>query len=358
MTTLGRGALPNPDFWRGKRVVLTGHTGFKGSWLAVWLNRLGAHVRGIGLEPLSNPNLYQEADVVALGEGHIADIRDATIVNRLISDFDPEIVLHLAAQSLVLTGYADPVGTFDANIMGSVNLLEAVRTVKNARVVVVATTDKVYLNEESMYPFRETDSLGGKDPYSASKAATEIVVAAYRESFLAQKGVAVSTARAGNTIGGGDWAANRLIPDAVRAWHANSTLTVRQPNSVRPWHHVLETLTAYLVLAERMWTVPEFATSWNFGPATAETVSVRAIIEAAQKAYGGGKVHWGAALNGPKESHWLSLDSSRARRELNIRSRWTIWEAVEHTLLWYRRQQDGVNARSLCEGDIDRYTSS
>lgn len=356
MVTAGqRSALPDPSFWHGKRVFLTGHTGFKGSWLAIWLKRLGADVSGMALRPSTEPSLFDLAHVGELVDGHFGDIRDQALVARLCAAHQPEVIVHLAAQPLVRASYADPAGTFDTNVMGTVNILEAARMSRGLRAVVMVTTDKVYLNTEQHSPFRESDTLGGHDPYSASKAASELIVAAYRSSYLREKGIAVATARAGNVIGGGDWAQDRLIPDVVRAWSAGEALRVRRPSSVRPWNHVIETLTGYLVLAENLWKAPDLASAWNFGPPPREEVNVRTMVEMARRVYGAGDVAWGAGEEGPHETHRLSLDNSKARRELGVAPRWDAATALERTIRWYRRQQDGADPRGLCEADLDHY---
>lgn len=351
------GALPDPAFWRGKRVFLTGHTGFKGSWLAIWLKRMGAVVGGVALKPNTEPSLFGLAKVAELVDGHFGDIRDQPLVVRLCVAHQPEVIFHLAAQPLVRASYADPAGTFDTNVMGAVSILEAARAIESLRAVVMVTTDKVYADTKQQDPFRESDTLGGHDPYSASKAASELIVAAYRSSFLKAKGVAVATARAGNVIGGGDWAEDRLIPDVVRAWSAGGTLQVRRPSSVRPWNHVIEALTGYLVLAERLWETPDLGSAWNFGPPPHEEVNVRTIVENAHRIYGAGDVAWGMGEEGPHEAHWLGLDNNKARLELGVAPRWDAATAVERTILWYRRQQDGADPRGLCEADIDHYES-
>jgi CDP-glucose 4,6-dehydratase len=351
------GALPDPAFWRGKRVFLTGHTGFKGSWLAIWLKRMGAVMGGVALRPNTEPSLFGLARVAELIEGHFGDIRDQALVSRLCVAHRPEIILHLAAQPLVRASYADPAGTFGTNVMGSVSILEAARGCENLRAVVMVTTDKVYAETRQQCPFRESDTLGGHDPYSASKAASELIVTAYRSSYLKENGVAVATARAGNVIGGGDWAQDRLIPDVVRAWSAGGTLQVRRPSAVRPWNHVIEALTGYLVLAERLWDTPHLSTAWNFGPPPHEEVNVRTIVEMARRIHGAGDVAWGAGEEGPHETHRLTLDNSKARLELGVTPRWDAATALERTIRWYRRQQDGDDPRALCEADLDHYES-
>ncbi|CDZ57041.1 CDP-glucose 4,6-dehydratase [Neorhizobium galegae] len=348
------GARPDRGFWAGKRVVLTGHTGFKGAWLSIWLGRLGAEVTGIALPPETQPSLFALARP-DLKESHFQDIRDAARLAELVRSASPEIVMHLGAQALVRPSYQDPLGTFATNVLGTANLLEAVRSVPSARVIVAITTDKVYRNLEHAFPYRETDHLGGHDPYSASKAASEIVIASYRDSFLREKGVAVASARAGNVIGGGDWSADRLLPDAVRAWQSGNTLSVRRPEAKRPWQHVLEPLSAYLVLAERLWSDPSIGDAFNFGPISHEAAPVRQVIEIARTSFGRGEVQYGDGTEGPHEAGWLALETAKARHMLDIEPRWSLAEAVDRTMKWYRAQNDGADARALCEAEIAEY---
>ncbi|WP_105404087.1 CDP-glucose 4,6-dehydratase [Neorhizobium sp. T7_12] len=348
------GARPDRGFWAGKRVVLTGHTGFKGAWLSIWLGRLGAEVTGIALPPETQPSLFALARP-DLKEGHFQDIRDAARLAELVRSASPEIVMHLGAQALVRPSYQDPLGTFATNVLGTANLLEAVRSVPSTRVIVAITTDKVYRNLEHAFPYRETDHLGGHDPYSASKAASEIVIASYRDSFLREKGVAVASARAGNVIGGGDWSADRLLPDAVRAWQSGNTLSVRRPEAKRPWQHVLEPLSAYLVLAERLWSDPAIGDAFNFGPISHEAAPVRQVIEIARTSFGRGEVQYGDGTEGPHEAGWLALETAKARHMLDIEPRWSLAEAVDRTMKWYRAQNDDADARALCEAEIAEY---
>ncbi|WJR68093.1 CDP-glucose 4,6-dehydratase [Neorhizobium sp. CSC1952] len=348
------GVRPKPDFWAGKRVLLTGHTGFKGAWLSIWLRRLGADVTGISLPPETTPSLFSLARP-QLAASHFQDIRDATKLAELVRAASPDIVLHLGAQALVRQSYQDPLGTFATNVLGTANLLEAVRRAPSARVVVAVTTDKVYRNLEHVFPYRETDLLGGYDAYSASKAAAEIVISSYRDSFLREKGVAVASARAGNVIGGGDWSADRLLPDAVRAWQSGQVLHVRRPKAKRPWQHVLEPLSAYLVLAERLWSDAALADAYNFGPVSHEAAPVRQVIDIARASYGGGEVRYGDGNEGPHEAGWLALETAKARHMLNIEPRWSLTEAVDRTMKWYRAQHDGADARALCEFEIADY---
>jgi len=342
---------PSRTFWGGKRVLLTGHTGFKGGWLALMLHRLGAHVTGIGLAPHTVPNLYELAGVAATCDSHFCDIRDRDRFSRLVRDARPEVVLHLAAQPLVRASYREPVETFDTNVMGTVHLLEALRGLADCRVAVMVTTDKVYENREWHWPYREVDALGGHDPYSASKAASEIAIASYRSAFLSEQGLALASARAGNVIGGGDWSEDRLLPDAIRAWQAGAALAIRNPASVRPWQHVTEPLAGYLVLAQSLWSRPDLAGPWNFGPDASENASVRDVIEMARSAWGEAEVAYGENA-GPHEAGRLTLETAKARELLHVRPRWGLQESVGRTVTWYRRLMEGASARALCEEDI------
>ncbi|MBX3501806.1 MAG: CDP-glucose 4,6-dehydratase [Alphaproteobacteria bacterium] len=342
-----------PDgFFRGKRVLLTGHTGFKGAWLAIWLRELGARVCGVSLPPPTEPSIFERAGLGALIDSHICDIRDAPALDRIMRGFDPEIVLHLAAQPLVRTSYEAPVETFGTNVMGTVNLLESLRTLSGARVAVVVTSDKVYRNAEWVYPYREDDPLGGRDPYSASKAAAEIVTSAYRHSFFHDSKTAVATARAGNVIGGGDWSKDRLLPDAIRAWQSGAPLGVRHPGAHRPWQHVLDALHGYMLLVEALWRDPSLAGPWNFGPATHETTKVGDVLELARKVYGSGKIV--AAKAEPKlhEAGKLMVESAKARERLGFAPRWGLEESVRRTMGWYQKLAQGEAALELCRADI------
>lgn len=343
------------SFWRGKRVLLTGHTGFKGAWLALWLHRLGARVTGISLPPARQPSLFALAQVDSVVNGHFCDIRDARALAHLVEAAQPEVVFHLAARALVREGYAHPLDTFSTNVMGTANVLDALRSTDGVRAVVAVTTDKVYRNLEHPYPYREDDALGGHDPYSASKAASELVVASYRAAFLQERQVQLATARAGNVIGGGDWSEDRLIPDAVRAWSANEPLLVRRPDAVRPWQHVLEPLAGYLRLAERLCSGGACAGAWNFGPQTHEAASVRTVIEIARTVWPGAAVNYGTRAEGPHEAAWLALEIAKARAGLNWRPKWALQHAVGRTITWYRTQQQGMDARLLCDAEIEEY---
>ena len=347
--------LPQATFWQGKRVLVTGHTGFKGGWLVLWLRRLGAQVSAIALKPEQQPNLFEAARVAEGVRSLFCDIRDAQKLTELVRDCAPEITLHLAAQPLVRASYRDPLQTFSTNVMGTAHVLDALRGLASVRVAVMVTTDKVYRNLEQGQPFAEDDVLGGHDPYSASKAACETVVASYRDAFLAQQGVAVATARAGNVVGGGDWSEDRLIPDAVRAWQAGQVLEIRSPESIRPWQHVLEPLCGYLRLAEVLWQQPAMAGAYNFGPQPHEVATVRQVVDRCRAAYGAGAVRYQADSAAPHEAGKLVLDTTRARQLLGFIPRWNLEQTVRRTMGWYRAQQQGGCALALCHSDIQAY---
>ena len=345
----------NPFFWCGKRVLITGHTGFKGGWLAIWLQRLGADVTGIALPPNTTPSLFERAHVAQGMASHICDVRDATALAALLSAAKPEVLFHMAAQPLVRASYREPLSTFATNIMGTAHVLDALRGQAGARVAVMVTTDKVYRNQEHHLPYREGDTLGGHDPYSASKAASEIVIASYRDAYLKEQGLSVASARAGNVIGGGDWSEDRLIPDAVRAWSSGQPLVIRNPQATRPWQHVLEPLAGYLTLAQRLWPQPELAGAYNFGPYTHEAGTVETVINLACAAYGNGSVRHEDSSAKLHEAGWLALEVAKARVVLGVNPKWRLDESVQRTMAWYKAQHQGLNARDLCEAEIAAY---
>jgi CDP-glucose 4,6-dehydratase len=347
---------PSHAFWSGKRVFLTGHTGFKGSWFSIWLQLLGAEVTAVGLPPRTDPALFKLAGVDKLCRSHFCDVRNASQLKSVVETAKPQVVFHLAAQSLVRAGYRDPLGTYGCNVTGTANLLDALRGVASVRIAVMVTTDKVYHNRERALAYREDDALGGRDPYSASKAASEIVINSYREAFLAEQGVAVAAARTGNVIGGGDWSEDRLIPDAVRAWQAGLALDIRRPEAVRPWQHVLDPLAAYMILAERLWEAPELSGAYNFGPEPDSAATVRDVIELARASYEGTRVNYGGGDKGPHEAGLLALDIEKARNFLGVTPRWGLSESISKAMSWYRSQQAGADARGLCLSDIANYT--
>ena len=337
------------DFWRGKRVFVTGHTGFKGSWLWLWLHELGAVSRGYALAPATVPSMFDAAQLAQLGDHQTGDVRDADALTRSLRDFAPQIVIHMAAQPLVRRSYREPVVTFATNVLGTVNLLEACRGLAGLRAVVVVTTDKTYENRESLQPYRETDPLGGHDPYSASKACAEIVTAAYRQSFLAAAGVAVAGARAGNVFGGGDYSEDRLIPDAVRAYSAGQPLIIRNPSALRPWQHVVDPLAGYLMLARAAYEAgQDFARPFNFGPEAGQQLSVRGVIDCFTGVWGQ-DARWihEPDPNAVHEAGLLLLDSSRARTALGWRSQPNLDAPLRLTAQWYRALNAGASSREL-----------
>jgi CDP-glucose 4,6-dehydratase len=351
-------------WYRGRSVLITGHTGFKGSWLSLWLHELGAQVSGYALDPPTTPSNFvvsQVGDILAVD--HRADIRDRSRLESAIEQSKPEVVLHLAAQSVVLTGYADPTETFSVNIIGTTVLLDAVRAIGRPCAVVVVTSDKCYANDESGRRFVEDDPLGGDDPYSASKAGTELVAAAYRDSFfppavMDRHGIAVATARAGNVIGGGDWTAHGVVADIMRALANGESVGLRRPAAIRPWQHVLEPLAGYLLLARRLRDGDRatFSRSWNFGPRPEDEASVQELTELLLEAWGGGSWHADEQTENPPEAGILRLAIDRAVQELGWRPRWRLAEAVRRTAGWFREYTaDPGRARAACVADIDAY---
>jgi len=343
---------PDATFWQGRRVLLTGHTGFKGAWLTFWLSRMGAQVTGLSLAPATCPNLFDLLKLDSICTSRIADIRNAASVLQVVKESRPEVVIHLAAQALVRAGYREPVETFATNVMGTIHVLDALRQSPDVRAAVVVTTDKVYRNREWAWPYREDDTVGGHDPYSASKAASELAIDSWRQSFLHDRGVAVASARAGNVIGGGDWSEDRLLPDAIRAWTSGSVLEIRRPQAVRPWQHVIEPLSGYLALAERLWREPQSEGAYNFGPPSHEVASVRQVVDIAAASRPGASVSYGNGLDGPHEAGLLALDSSKARSVLQVRQRFQLNDAIRRTMAWYAGQARGEDAGKLCERDI------
>ncbi len=351
--------LVNP--WRGRRVFLTGHTGFKGGWLALWLARLGAQVRGYALDPATEPNLFTVADVASAVEDVRGDLLDRPRLETSIRDFAPEVVFHLAAQPLVRRSYADPLGTYATNVLGTAHVLEAVRTAPSVRAVVCVTTDKCYENQESGRPYRETDPLGGHDPYSSSKACAEIVSAAYRDSFFSgnrpgEHRVALATARAGNVIGGGDWSEDRLVPDLIRGFEAGTPVRIRRPDAIRPWQHVLEPARGYITLAERLLADdPRAAEAFNFGPNPDDAWPVSGIADYLTAAWGPGAAWTRDADPGVHEAGLLRLDSSKAHATLGWKPRLTIETALQWTMAWYQARAAGENMLDFTRHQIAEY---
>jgi CDP-glucose 4,6-dehydratase len=350
---------PDRAFWAGRRVLVTGHTGFKGGWLCAWLQAMGAETHGFALEPPTQPNLFTVAAIERGMASHtLGDVRDVETVARIVERIRPEVLFHLAAQPLVRRSYQQPLETYAVNVMGTAHVLDAVRRTGGVRAVVNVTTDKCYENRESHIAFTEDEPLGGFDPYSNSKACSELVTAAYRRSFLTAAGVAVATARAGNVIGGGDWAEDRLVPDILRAFDAGAQLTIRAPRAVRPWQHVLEPITGYLMLAARLYTHgAEAAEAWNFGPASADARPVEAVVEHIASRYPA--LSWRRdPLPQPHESGYLMLDSDKAQRRLDWRPRWTLAAALDKTIAWHRAWRQGAEMRGMTLGQIAEYVES
>jgi CDP-glucose 4,6-dehydratase len=344
----------NADFWRGKRVFLTGHTGFKGGWLALWLHRLGAEVTGYALAPPSDPSLFETAAVGdILAKSYIADVRDADTLFEAVRAAQPEIVFHLAAQPILRTSYREPVATFATNVMGTVHLLEALRGIDSLRAALVITSDKCYENREWAWGYRENEAMGGHDPYASSKGCAELVTAAYRRSFFAGKPCAIASARAGNVIGGGDWAVDRLLPDLVRAFSTGQPVTLRNPGAIRPWQYVLEPLGGYLLLAERLYAGGAgYAGGWNFGPRDEDALSVSEVVTQVAARWGDG-ARWSidTALQ-PHEAHYLKLDCSLAHSRLGWKPRMNLDMTIQCTLDWYRALQTGQDMHLFSQAQI------
>ena len=345
-------------FWRDKRVLITGHTGFKGSWLSLWLAHLGAQVHGLALDPPTQPSCFETACVGSHIGSFLGDIRDQETVLRYFRDHRPEIVFHLAAQSLVRESYHDPAGTYLTNVIGTVNVLEAIRQTESVRAAVVITSDKCYENRETQSPYRETDPMGGHDPYSSSKGCAELVSAAYRRSYFETPGkprVRIATARAGNVIGGGDWAKDRLVPDCFRSLHRGEKIIVRHPKAVRPWQHVIEPLAGYLILAEKLWDFESpVGSAYNFGPNLTDLQPVASVVSKLIELWGCGD--WVARPSSDlHEAGLLSLDSTLARSELGWTSLLSLTTALEWTVEWVRAFQQGCRMDNSTLEQIDRY---
>jgi CDP-glucose 4,6-dehydratase len=352
------------SFWQGKRVFLTGHTGFKGGWLSLWLQQLGAELTGYALQAPTEPSLFEVAGVARGMRSIIGDVRDGDSLKRAMSEARPDIVIHMAAQPLVRYSYANPVETYSTNVMGVVHLLEAVRATESVRSVVNVTSDKCYENKEWPWGYRENEAMGGYDPYSNSKGCAELVTAAYRNSYFnpekyAEHGVAVATGRAGNVIGGGDWALDRLIPDMLRAISLGQAVRIRSPEAIRPWQHVLEPLSGYLMLAEKLYTHgPVNAEGWNFGPHDTDARPVRWIIERMTQVWGEG-ASW--ALDGqpqPHEATYLKLDCSKARARLGWQPRWDLGLTIEKIVEWHKALEQGADMRQTTLSQINTYQNS
>jgi CDP-glucose 4,6-dehydratase len=352
-------ALPDSAFWRGRRVLVTGHTGFKGAWLSLWLRRLGAEVHGYALPPATEPSLFALAGLADVLHHRVADVRNAAALQAAVDAVRPDTVFHLAAQSLVRAGYASPVETFATNVMGTVHVLDAVRLVGGVDATLIVTSDKCYAEHDGAGGYREDDAMGGHDPYSASKGCAELATAAYGTAFLCAAGLPVATLRAGNVIGGGDWAADRLVVDLMRGFLAGNVPVVRSPAAIRPWQHVLEPLAGYLLAAEHLAAMrPGLPCAWNFGPDDNDAVPVQAVCEKLCSLWGDSaqfRIETDPAA--PREAAVLRLDAALARQQLGWQPRWRLDEALARTVAWYRAFADGADMRAVTEGQIDDWSA-
>lgn len=347
-----------PTFWQNKRVLVTGHTGFKGSWLTLWLQSMGANVCGIALAPPTAPALFDLLDLAAHMEHNVVDIRHYEQVFQVMAAFQPEIIFHMAAQPLVRLSYQQPVETYATNVMGTVHVLEAARHVGSVKAIVNITTDKCYENREWAWGYREDEPMGGHDPYSNSKGCAELVSSAYRKSFMQQAGIAMATVRAGNVIGGGDWALDRLVPDILKALQDQQPVQIRNPNAIRPWQHVLEPLSGYLLLAERLYeNGQQDAEGWNFGPRDEDAQPVQWIVDKLCKAWGNHATWSLQPGEHPHEANYLKLDISKARQRLHWVPRWPLQTALQHIADWHKAWLSGQDMRAMCLKQINLYQS-
>lgn len=347
--------MVNSEFWHGKKVFVTGHTGFKGSWLSLWLHSMGAIVKGYALTPPTSPSLYDEACVAEKIESEIGDIRDLDQLKTSMKSFDPDVLIHMAAQPLVRLSYKEPLETYDINVMGTAKVLEAARACPKLKSIVSVTTDKCYENKEWVWGYREDEAMGGHDPYSSSKGCAELVTSSYRRSFIEESGVGLASARAGNVIGGGDWADDRLIPDILRAFEKAEPVIVRNPLSTRPWQHVLEPLSGYIVLAQYLYENPErYAEGWNFGSLDEDAKPVSWILDQMVSKWDGAS--WGLdSSSHPHEAGYLKLDISKAKSRLNWYPTWHLDETLERIVKWHQAWLKGDDMQSLCLKEINEY---
>ena len=348
----------NPNFWKGKRVLLTGHTGFKGSWLSLWFQLIGVDLVGYALQPPTNPSLFEVAHIADGMTSIIGDVCDAETLHQVVADFHPEIIIHMAAQSVVHASYMDPVSTYRTNVMGTVHLLEAIRQVGGVRAVVNVTSDKCYENKEWVWGYREVDPLGGYDPYSNSKACSELVTESYRNSFFnashyLEHGVAIATARAGNVIAGGDWTPNGLVADIVQAILEQRPVLIRNPYATRPWQHVLDALNGYLTLAEYLYNKgPAFADAWNFGPYESDNKSVGLIVDKLLSSWGKGASWEQDKAYHPHEAHALSLDCAKSRLKLGWKPKISLDQGLDQIMTWTKAYESRADMRQVTEAAI------
>ena len=353
-------AQVDPQFWSGKKVFLTGHTGFKGGWLSLWLSSMGAKVTGYSLAPNTTPNLF---DVLAIGslieKSHIADIRDLATLQKAMSEAKPDIVIHMAAQPLVRYSYANPVETYATNVMGTVHVLESARTHESVRATVVVTTDKCYENREREAGYQEDEAMGGFDPYSSSKGCAELVTSAYRQSYFSKLVNHLASARAGNVIGGGDWSQDRLIPDAIKAFEANEPLMIRNPLATRPWQHVLEPLSGYLILAQALYEQgAAYASAWNFGPRDDDNRTVQEVVNLLISDWGNSARWEKEGAEQPHEAHLLKLDCSKAHTQLGWTPKWSLEMAMQNIVQWQKAYQTKENMQAVSLAQINQYMNT
>lgn len=349
------------SFWKDKKIFITGHTGFKGSWLCLWLHSLGAEITGYALSPPTIPSLFELCKIDRIVHSIIGDVRDNALLTSALNSADPEVVIHMAAQALVREAYKNPVETYSTNVMGTVNLLEAVKYFRNVRVIINVTTDKCYENREWYWGYRENEPMGGYDPYSSSKACSELVTSAYRSSFFNPKdygthGVGIASARSGNVIGGGDWAPDRLIPDCVRSILKGEKIIIRNPQAIRPWQHVLEPLSGYLMLAEKLYEKgPLYAEAWNFGPNDQDAKNVEWIVKKMCVKWGQNASYEIDKGEHPYEAHYLKLDCSKAKSKLCWYPKWNLEQAIDKVIEWVRAYRNGENVGKVCQQQVEEY---
>ena len=348
------------EFWNGKKVFITGHTGFKGSWLSLWLQSMGALVKGYALEPPTSPSLFVEAKVANNMESEIGDIRNLDTLKASMTAFNPDVLIHMAAQPLVRLSYLEPVETYAINVMGTVNVLESARSCSNLKAIVSVTTDKCYENKEWEWGYLENEPMGGHDPYSNSKGCAELVTSAYRKSFFNSPGTpSLAPARAGNVIGGGDWAEDRLIPDILKSFESNKPVIIRNPLSTRPWQHVLEPLSGYLVLAQQLFSNgDDFAEGWNFGPKEEDSKPISWILDKMLTDWGNGAGWELDTNNNPHEAKFLKLDCSKAAYKLHWQPRWDLEYTLRTIVSWHQKWSEGKNMNEICLQEIARYLKS
>ena len=350
-------SILDSSFWNGKRVFLTGHTGFKGSWLSLWLHSMGSTVKGYALTPPTTPSLFDEANVSRIIQSEIGDIRDLQKLKASMRSFNPDILIHMAAQPLVRLSYKEPLETYETNIMGTAKVLESARACENLKAIISVTTDKCYENKEWLWGYREDEPMGGFDPYSSSKACAELVTSAFRRSFMQEQGIGLASARAGNVIGGGDWADDRLIPDILRAFEEKRPVIIRNPSATRPWQHVLEPLSGYLNLAQKLYESPmEYAEGWNFGPLDEDARPVDWILNHLVARWPGASWHLDKDSH-PHEAGYLKLDISKAKSRLHWKPIWRLEQTLEKITRWHQAWLSKQDIQSLCLDEINEYMS-